>query len=291
MQDSDTQSLSKQVGDMQDLFSNLRSTVQEELGKWKEEMQTQMETQLNEMRAEVEGKISMQGTYIKELKAQIATLKEDNDNLKARIQLEEGEIQPSLNDELNQIKEEMKTLRAQEEKIVNETTTWAQVIKETQQQVEDVGNWIEVAKQQRNVPSTPNIINDTLEEEKRRKIRALHVRVVGWKEERSPQEDAKALCTKMGINDTPFVSTWRVGKNTTRDRALILNFEHMEKRKAFLANRRALKGEKVYLEDDLTPAQVAHRRECMPRIMEARQAGKWAVYRDGRVIITEKRAK
>ena len=63
----------------------------------------------------------------------------------------------------------------------------------------------------------------------------------------------------------------------------------MEKKTAFLSKRTTLKGEKIYLSADLTPAQVAHRKENMPRVLAARQEGKWAYYRDGRVIIIEKR--
>lgn len=53
----------------------------------------------------------------------------------------------------------------------------------------------------------------------------------------------------------------------------------------------ALKGSKIYIGDDLTPSQVAHRRAAMTEVHEARKAGKWAVYRDGRVIISDARAK
>ena len=38
----------------------------------------------------------------------------------------------------------------------------------------------------------------------------------------------------------------------------------IDKKKTFLSKRKALKGEKIYLDDDLTPTQVAHHKENMP---------------------------
>ena len=135
-----------------------------------------------------------------------------------------------------------------------------------------------------------SIINDTLEEEKRRKARGLNVRVVGWKEDKSPKEDALAVCARMGPPDKKPVDAWRVGKDVSKERPLILKFSNLEERKAFLSHCPSLKGETIFLVDDLAIVQVAHRKECMPRILEARKARKWTVYRDGKVIIGEKRS-
>ena len=48
------------------------------------------------------------------------------------------------------------------------------------------------------------MMNTTLEEEAKRKARALHVQVVGWAEKESRQEDAKNLGTKIGASDILF---------------------------------------------------------------------------------------
>ena len=47
----------------------------------------------------------------------------------------------------------------------------------------------------------------------------------------------------------------------------------MEKKSAFLSKRRALKGEKIYLDDNLTPAQVAHRKENQVMMQERKENG------------------
>ena len=71
--------------------------------------------------------------------------------------------------------------------------------------------------------------------------------------------------------------------------ALNNRFMDIDKEKAFLSKRRAHKREKIYLDDGLTLAQEAHRKENMPRVLDARKEGKWVVYRYGKVIIIEKR--
>ena len=97
------------------------------------------------------------------------------------------------------------------------------------------------------------------------------------------------ISNNFGALDILCALAWMVGKDESRAKGLIILFTDMEKKKAFLSKRRALKGEKIYLDDDLTPAQVTHRKENMPRVLDARKEGKWAIYRDGKVIITEKR--
>lgn len=77
----------------------------------------------------------------------------------------------------------------------------------------------------------------------------------------------------------------------TRDRPLILQFAGEAERTAFVRKRVLLRdytGDKLYLDDDLTPIQVAHRKAYMPMVTAAHKEKKKAVYRDGRVIIDGK---
>ena len=112
----------------------------------------------------------------------------------------------------------------------------------------------------------------------------------GWLgRKRKPTRRCHESRNKDWASNILFVSAWRVGRDESRTKALIIRFMDIDKKKAFLSKRKALKGEKIYLDDDLTLAQVAHRKENMPRVLDARKEGKWVVYRDGKVIITEKR--
>ena len=68
---------------------------------------------------------------------------------------------------------------------------------------------------------------------------------------RKPQEDAKNLGTKMGASDIPFASMQRVGRDEPTVEALIMRFMGMEDKITFLSKRRALKGDKIDLDDDV----------------------------------------
>ena len=68
--------------------------------------------------------------------------------------------------------------------------------------------------------------------------------MVGWAEKGSPQEDAKNLRTKIGALDIPFTLAWRVGRDESRAKALMIRFMDIDKEKAFLYKRKALKGGK-----------------------------------------------
>ena len=66
-----------------------------------------------------------------------------------------------------------------------------------------------------------------------------------------------------------------MGRDESRAKALNIRFMDMENKKALLSTRRAIKGKKIYLDDDLTPTQVAHCKENMPQVLGTIKEGKW----------------
>ena len=90
--------------------------------------------------------------------------------------------------------------------------TWAEVAKDAKTQAEHAQNeiklnapWIEVVKKQKGViVDRFEVMNATLEKEAKRKARALHVRVTGWTEKGSSQQDAEDLRTRIGASDVPI---------------------------------------------------------------------------------------
>ena len=266
----------------------------------KEEMKKEIEKQKIELYA------ALKTELLEEMRKDIIS-----HTKKSHLELKDGMTQ-YLKDEISSSKVELGAIKVDLEKgqeavercistvkdnVTKEMQTWADMARDAKAQAEHAQKeikanapWIEVVKKQKGTSmDRMEMMNATLEEEAKRKARVLHVRVVGWAEKGSPQEDATNLGTKIGASDIPFASAWRVGRDESRAKALIIRFMDIDKKKAFLSKRKALKGEKIYLDDDLTPAQVAHRKENIPRVLEARKEGKWAVYRDGKVIITEKR--
>ena len=210
--------------------------------------------------------------------AEVAKLKVDNVNLQKRIKdletsREDGEISSleDIKDEIKKVKEEVKS------DMELAKTGWVDVVKRN------------IKKELKD----ENIVNTTLEEEKMRQARRLNVRVTGLKEGASPDEDAQTLGKMLGYEALPITKTWRVGRDTTRKRALVLQFKDSESRIAFFKKRpilRGLGGEPIYLDEDLTKMQIEHRKTCMPRVIQARKEGHRAFYRDGRVIINDRAA-
>ena len=212
------------------------------------------------------------------LMAEVAKLKVDNENLQKQIKdletsREDGEISSleDIKDEIKKVKEEVKS------NIELAKTGWVDVVKRN------------IKKELKD----ENIVNTTLDEEKMRQARRLNVRVTGLKEGASPDEDAQILGKMLGYEALPITKTWRVGRDTTRKRALVLQFKDSESRIAFFLKRpilRGLGGDPIYLDEDLTKMQIEHRKTCMPRVIQARKEGHRAFYRDGRVIINDRAA-
>lgn len=243
---------------------------------------------LEEQLKKLEEKTTMQG-------AEISALRKELGEAKAGGRLEEGELQPpSMMDELNTIREQVRVIKEEEEK----KASWVEVLSKTQKKMEENEKWIEVVKRGKGKETlgTPALINMTLEEEQRRRVRALHVRVTGLKDENNVEKEVASLMTMMGVEKSSHTRAWRVGKKkeglgeTSKEKALILRFSSLEEKKEFLRRRPTLKKTGIFLGDDLTLSQLAHMKEVMPEIRAAREKGKIAFYRDGRVVIVERRS-
>ena len=71
----------------------------------------------------------------------------------------------------------MRNIQEEEERNKKKTSSWVEVITQTQEKIHEAEKWIEVVKKGKSKESTPTptLINMTLEEEQRRKTHALHV--------------------------------------------------------------------------------------------------------------------
>ena len=76
-----------------------------------------------------------------------------------------------------------------------------------------------------------------------RQARRLNVCVTGLKEGASPYEDAQALGKMLGYTEAlPTTKAWRAGRDRTRKRALVLQFNDLEFRITFFKKRPILRG-------------------------------------------------
>lgn len=151
---------------------------------------------------------------------------------------------------------------------------------------EKIIEWKQVVKKGASVTKKV-LMSDALEEEQRWSNKALNVIIRGLVMGDTPMVDAKALFTKMGINFT-FETAWRVGKDDALMSPMVIKFRTVTDRSTFMSMRATLKGIKICFDDDLTLSQHEHQREGMSRVMVLREEGKWAIYRDGKVIICER---
>lgn len=249
-------------------------------------IESQMETWMKEWKEEKEIWKQERAAWQAEkqqMQETITMLKEEVSSLGARPNREEGEI----------CEEDKMALKEELTKAITETIEEKTKDMEEKMEAKQEG-WVEIVK--KNIRKETDIVHTTIEEEKMRRARKLNTRVTGIEEtENSPEEDGKILCTKLGYEDVdqpPFTKAWRAGKDTSKERALILQFPTEVAKTTFMKKKPILRGLKeepaIYLDDDLTWLQREHRRGCMPRIHKARKEGKKATYRDGRIIIDGK---
>ncbi|MCO5567519.1 hypothetical protein L7F22_021213 [Adiantum nelumboides] len=130
---------------------------------------------------------------------EIASLKKELVEARSRNTFEEEELQPSAIEELNTLKERLRAIKEGKEQHKEMTTSWVDVITKTQQKADEVEKWIEVAKKgkSKEITSTSTIINVTLEEEQRRCVRSLHVKICGLKHRNNVDEEKQLKPIKL----------------------------------------------------------------------------------------------
>ncbi|KAL3696572.1 hypothetical protein R1sor_010648 [Riccia sorocarpa] len=129
-------------------------------------------------------------------------------------------------------------------------------------------------------------------EQAARRARSLTLRIIGLAEE--PDED---VCTRVTtiFRDTLRVSApdvlhaTRIGRQETRSRTLLVKFGSVEGRNIVLGNRSMLKGQRLWLDPDLTPIQAEHKRKELQKVKEAQAEGWIAYLREGQAVITFRR--
>ena len=242
-----------------EMQNKVRAEIEVAQALWRKELDVTVTT-FTVWKSEMEKRLNEKDALIEELKREFAEYKNKLGKDK--------DVQPIVIEELNSIKEQVKTLKEEEQLKTQVASSWAERLFKTQEKVEEAEKWIADAKQGK-VPiadgtPTSTIINMTIEEEQKRKTRAMHIRITGVKDSGNVEEEVKGLLQRMGVPEPLHTSAWRVGKKgldskgNTRDRALILRFPTLEARKDFLKKRPALKETGIFLGDDLTLAQIAH---------------------------------
>lgn len=122
--------------------------------------------------------------------------------------------------------------------------------------------------------------------------RRKNVRISGLLE--SEKEEVKSVVTKflaetLHVANPDVVQAFRIGTIGSQPRAIIVKFNDQTQRDMALANKAALKGQRIWLDPDLTPLQVEARRKELSKVKEAQDAGFVAYLRDSQAVITQRR--
>ncbi|BBN06441.1 hypothetical protein Mp_3g21180 [Marchantia polymorpha subsp. ruderalis] len=118
------------------------------------------------------------------------------------------------------------------------------------------------------------------------------VRISGLPE--SEKEEVKSVVTKfltetLDVPNPDLAQAYRIGNKGAQPRAIIVKFVDQTQRDMALANKAILKGQRIWLDPDLTPLQVEARRKELAKVKEAQDAGFVAYLRDSQAIITKRR--
>ena len=211
---------------MLEMKNNMRAELDVAQTLWRKGLGVTITT-FEAWKAEMEKCLNGKDALIEELKKEVAEhiskSKKDKD------------VQPAVIEELNSIKEQVKTLKEEEQQKTREAFSWADKLFQTQKKADEAEKWIvETAKKGKggmsNTTPPSTIINLTLEEEQKRKTRALHVRVTGLKDTNNVEEEVNELLKQMSIPEPTHTGAWRVGRRgndgtgSSKERVLSLSY-------------------------------------------------------------------
>ena len=119
--------------EMKEWKANFLEMFFNEGAQWKKEKES-LNAEIQELKA-----------FSQTLKEKVSTLERELAN-RANKELEEGEFQPFVIEEIEVIKEQVRMIKEEEKLNVAKTSSWADMITETQKKADEAERWIEVAK-------------------------------------------------------------------------------------------------------------------------------------------------
>lgn len=173
-------------------------------------------------------------------------------------------------------------------------TATSTMARELQAHKAEASSWANIVKgsTSNNSPhSLEETVSATLREEQQRAFKALNIRVtgkLGGLAEGDPLDAATSLIQQnlaLPRGASGIERAWRAG--SSEHKVLFIRFKDKGARDRVLRQRPQLRGQGMYLNDDLTPLQYNAMRAQLLQVKQARAQGHYAVYRDGRVIVRE----
>ncbi|CAM6091077.1 unnamed protein product [Calypogeia fissa] len=131
------------------------------------------------------------------------------------------------------------------------------------------------------------------EEQRNQQARANNCKLSGLVE--MEKENTKEVVThffqtQLKVHETIILQAYRIGqKKNDLPRPILIKFGAQSEKARIMANRSMLKGERIWLDDDLTPTQVQARKIQLEKVKAARDQGWVAYLQNGQAVITNKK--
>lgn len=131
------------------------------------------------------------------------------------------------------------------------------------------------------------------EEHKNQQARINNCKISGLVE--VEKENTKEVVTsffqsQLKVHQPTILHAYRIGqKKGDLPRPILVKFGTEFEKTRVLANRSMLKGERIWLDDDLTPTQVQTRKIELEKVKVAKDQGFVAYLRNGQAIVTQKK--
>ena len=125
-------------------------------------------------------------------------------------------------------------------------------------------------------------------DDKQRKCNLIVSGLEEIKNENSEQchnKTSKFLTEKLNMPDIEIVAAHRIGKPEKRNRDILVKFKNQTSRDAVFKEKKCLKGQNVYINEDFCRNTVDARKMLIPKLREARSDGKTAFINYRQLIV------
>ena len=165
------------------------------------------------------------------------------------------------------------------EKIEKTLKSYAEVAKQSQMEV------LEAKEEEKRLAN---------EENKNQEARAANCKLSGLEEKH--EENIKEVLvsfleSQLKVHDPQIIQAYRVGKKKEEfARPIIVKFASSMEKGRVVANRAMLKGQRIWLDDDLTPMQIQAKKMELEKMKAAKEQGFVAYLRNRKAFITQTKA-
>lgn len=204
--------------------------------------------------------------------------------------------------ELNKLRDENAALKEQLNKVETRLATLEgkpDPVHEVQEQIQEAKKEYIVATEGMQKQLTRKVISTIKEEELQESV-ARSTRVGGLPEGWDKQE----VRTQTEVEEVHYILEIEIMKRrisrvlpsvnigdpyciTPKGSHAIMDYYDKKDKIKILRQSKLLQGTKLWLADELTPTQLKNKSAELAKVRAARQAGKWAVYRQGRAVIED----